>query len=151
MYLCAFDDDIFLRIESRKVNLHIKFNLYKSKHFCVDWGVVVRAIVYIKPIVFWGNLLCFLYKFWHWKYDYWFHIFFDFSFIRSLLWVLASRSLGTALKSVDKFVTLGLLLALTFAVVRSVFFFQISVGKDILFCNFWIEHWLVRIANVYSR
>jgi len=22
--------------------------------------------------------------------------------------------------------------------------------KAILFCNFWLEHWLVRIANVYG-
>ena len=46
------------------------------------------------------------------------------------------------------------------AVVRSVFFFRLdfhsfvrisfSVGKDILFCNFWLKHWLVRIANVYG-
>jgi len=25
-----------------------------------------------------------------------------------------------------------------------------SVGKDILFCNFWLVLWLKRIANVYG-
>ena len=25
-----------------------------------------------------------------------------------------------------------------------------STGKDILFCNFWLQRWLVRIANVYG-
>jgi hypothetical protein len=23
-------------------------------------------------------------------------------------------------------------------------------GKDILFCNFWLANWLVRIANAYG-
>src|SRR5690554_5154527 len=33
---------------------------------------------------------------------------------------------------------------------RTFFLPSVSVGKDILFCYFWIKRWLVRIANGYG-